>query len=73
MKIRFLHSTFLNNDYSFNIVCRSIKLLAVVLRSILEGSVSHFFDVGLSCFSMLFRKNVIIIFLQYFTFHIIKN
>ena len=57
MKIRFLHSTFLNNDYSFNIVCRSIKLLAVVLRSILEGSVSHFFDVGLSCFSMLFRNN----------------
>ena len=50
MKNRFLHSTFLNNDYSFNIVCRSIKLLAVVLRSILEGSVSHFLDIGLSCF-----------------------
>ena len=62
MKNRFLHSTFLNNDYSFNIVCRSIKLLAVVLRSIMEGSVSHFFDIGLSCFSMLFRKRIILIF-----------
>ena len=62
MKNRVLHSTFSNKDYSFNTDCRSMKLLAVVLRSILEGSVSHFFDIGLSYFSMLFRKKMIIIF-----------
>ena len=52
MKIRFLHSTF------FNIVCRSIKLLAVVLRSILEGSVLVVFlcclEKMLSFFSTIF-------------------
>ena len=59
---KFLHSTFLNKDFSFNIVCRSIKFLTVILLSVVEGSVSHFFYIGPRCFFMLFRKQINIIF-----------
>ena len=62
IKNKFLHTTFFNNDFSFNIVCRSIQLFAVILRTTMKGSVSHFIYKGLSCFSMLFRINVSIIF-----------
>ena len=57
-----LHSTFLNKHFSFNIVSRSIKFLTVILIGVVEGSVSHFLYIGLSCFSMLFRKKINIIF-----------
>ena len=59
---KFLHSTFLNKDFSFNIVCRSIKFLTVIFLSVVEGSVSHFFYIGLRCLFMLFRKQINIIF-----------
>ena len=61
-KSKFLHSTFLNKDISFNIVWRSINFLTVILISILEGSVSHFLDICFGCFPMLFRKKINIIF-----------
>ena len=59
--------TFFNNNFSNNIVCRSIKPLAVIVRSTLEGSVAHFFDIGHSCFFMLLEK------IHFFTFNIIKE
>ena len=45
-KMCFLHSTFLNRDFSLDIVRKCIKFCTVLLRSVLEGSVSHSFDVG---------------------------
>ena len=43
----FLHSTFLNKDFLLDIVRKSMKILTGILKSIMEGSVSHFFDVRL--------------------------
>ena len=57
-KMRILHSTFLNKDFSLDMVRKSIKLLTVILKSIMEGSVSHFFDVSLCSFFMLCRREV---------------
>ena len=39
----FLHNIFLNRDFSLDIVKKCIKILTVILISVLEGSVSHFF------------------------------
>ena len=49
----FIHSPFLNKDFSLEIVRKSIKFLTVILKSTVEGSMSHFFDVGLGSFFML--------------------
>ena len=49
----FIHSPFLNKDFSLEIVRKSIKFLTVILKSTMEGSMSHFFDVGLGSFFML--------------------
>ena len=46
----FLHSSFLNRDFSLDIIRKSIKIFTVILTSVLEGSVSHFFDVGFQYF-----------------------
>ena len=49
----FLRSNFLNRDFSFVIILKSIRFLTVILKSILEGIVSHFCDVGVcSCFML---------------------
>ena len=58
----FLHSTFLNKHFLLDIVRKSIKILTVILKTIMEGSVSHFFDVSLCSFFMLCRREVKIIF-----------
>ena len=42
----FIHSSFFNKDFSLEIVRKSIKFLTVILKSTMEGSMSHFFDVG---------------------------
>ena len=42
----FLNSTFLNRDFSLDIVRKCINIFTVLHRSVLEGRVSHFFDVG---------------------------
>ena len=57
----FLHNTFLNRDFSLDIVKKYIKLLTVILISVLEGSVSHFLYVGLQYFFMTCRTIVKII------------
>ena len=46
----YLHSTFLNKDFLLDIVRKSIKILTVILKSIMEVSVSHFFYVSLCSF-----------------------
>ena len=69
----FLHSTFLNKDFLRDIVRKSIRIFTVILKSIMEGSLSHFFDVSLCSFFMLCRREVTIFVLQYFTFHMIKK
>ena len=38
-----LHSTFLNKDFLLDIVRKSINIFTVILKSIMEGSVSLFF------------------------------
>ena len=60
--MRFLHSTFFNKDFLLDIVRKSIKILTVILKSIMEGSVSHFFYVSLCSFFMLCRREVNIYF-----------
>ena len=50
MKKIFLHTTFLKKDFSLDIVQKAIKFLTVFLKSSMEGSVSHFLDVGLCSF-----------------------
>ena len=52
-KMFFIHSPFFNKDFSLDIVKKSIKFLTVVLKSTMEGSVSHFFYVGFGSFFML--------------------
>ena len=46
----FVHTTFLNKDFSLDIVQKAFKVFTVILKSSMEGSVSHFFDVGLCYF-----------------------
>ena len=58
----FLHSTFLNRDFSLDIVRKCINIFTVLLLSVVEGSVSHFFDVGFQNIFMAYRKNIKIIF-----------
>ena len=50
MRNVFLHSTFLNKDFLLDIVRKSIKIFTVSLGGIMEGSLSHFFDVSLCSF-----------------------
>ena len=69
----FSHSTFLNRDFSLDIVRKCIKVFTVVLRSVVEGSVSHFFDVGFQHIFMAIRTKLKIIVLHFFTFHMIKK
>ena len=64
----FLHSTFLNRDCSLDIIQKCIKILTVILTSVLEGIMSHSFDVGLKYFVMAFRKKVKIIFYNFLRF-----
>ena len=73
MKKLTLHTKFSNKDISLDIVRKSIKILTVILTSSMEGSVSHFFDVGLGYSFMLCRKEVNIIFHNFFTLHVIKK
>ena len=47
----FLQSTFLNRDFSLDIVRKCNNFFTVVLRSVLEGSMSHFFDKGFNPFN----------------------
>ena len=49
----FLHTTFLNKDFSLDIVQKAINFFTVILKSSMEGSVSQFFDVGLCYFFMI--------------------
>ena len=71
MKYLILHGKFFNKDFSLDIIRKSIKILTVILKSTMEGSVSHFFDVGLCSVFMLCRRKVNIIF-HIFTLHMIK-
>ena len=68
MKNLILHTKFSNKDISLDIVRKSIKILTVILKSNMEGSMSHFFDVGLGYFFMLCRKKVNIIFHNFLLF-----
>ena len=43
MKKVCLHTTFLNKDFSLDIVRKSIKILTVLLKGSMEGSMSLFF------------------------------
>ena len=53
MKNSILHTKFSNKDISLDIVRKSIKIRTVILKSNMEGSVSHFFDVCfIYCFVM---------------------
>ena len=63
-----LHTTFLNKDFSLDIVQKAIKVFTVILKSSMEGSVSHFFDVGLCSFFMLCRRKGNIIFYNFLLF-----
>ena len=65
MKNLIFHTKFSNKDISLDIVRKSIKIITVILNSSMEGSVSHFFDVGLSFFCMLCRRKVSIIFFNF--------
>ena len=64
----FWHSTFLNRDFSLDIVRKCIKIFTVVLRSVVEGSVSQFFDVGFQNIFMASRKKLKIIFYIFLRF-----
>ena len=64
---------FLNKDFPLNIVRKHINIFTVILESILEGRVSHFFDLGLCSFFISCRKKGESYFLQFFTFHMIKK
>ena len=68
MKKIFVHTTSLNKDFSLNIDQKAIKFLTVFLKSSMEGSVSHFFDVGLCSFFMLCRRKVNSIFYNFLLF-----
>ena len=64
----FLHSTFLNRDFSLDIVRKCIKMFSVVLRSVLEGRMFHFLDVGLQNIFMACRTKFKIIFYIFLRF-----
>ena len=64
----FLHTTFFNKDFSLDIVQKAIKIFTVIPKSSMEGSVSHFFYVGLCSFFMLCRRKVNIIFYNFLLF-----
>ena len=66
--MRFLHSTFLNKDFSLDIVGKDIKIFTVILECIVEGSVSHFFDLGICSFFMSYRRRVKVIFYNFLRF-----
>ena len=68
VKRKFLHTTFVNKDFSLDIVQKAIKIFTVIFKSSMEGSVSHFFDVGLCSFFMLCRRKVNIIFYNFLLF-----
>ena len=66
----FLHSTFFNKDFLLDIARKSTKIFTVILKSIMEGSVSQFFDVSLFYFCMLCRREVkIFVFVVLAKFH----
>ena len=73
MKYLILHSKFLNKDFSLDIIRKSIKILTVILKSTMEGNVSHFFDVGLCSVFMLCRRKSQYYFSYFFTLHMIKK
>ena len=58
---------FFNKDISLDIFRKSIRILTVILKSSMEGSMSHSFDVCLGFF-MLCRRKVNIIFHNLFIF-----
>ena len=62
MKDLILHTKFSNKDISLYIFGKYIKILSVIPNGSMEGSLSHFFDVGLGFFFMLCRRKVNIIF-----------
>ena len=64
----FLHTTSLNKDFSLDNDQKAIKFLTVFLKSSMEGSVSHFVDVGRCSFFMLCRRKVNIIFYNFLLF-----
>ena len=63
-----LHTKFSNKDISLDTVQKPIKIITVILNSSMEGSVSHFFDVGLGYFCMLCRRKANIIFYDFSLF-----
>ena len=64
----FLHSTFLNRDFSLDIVRKCIKMFTVVLKNVLEGSVSHFYDIGFLNIFMACIKEFKVIFYIFLCF-----
>ena len=68
MKKKSLHTTFLNKDFSLDIVQKAIKMFTVIIKSSMEGSMSQFFYVGLCSFFMLCRREVNIIFYNFLLF-----
>ena len=66
----FLRSNFLNRDFSLVIIVKSIRCLTVILKSILEGKVSDFCDVGVCSFLCYAEEKSNFYF---YTFHMIKT
>ena len=64
----FLHSTFLNKDFLLDIVRKYIKVFTVILKSIVKGGVSHFFDIGLCLIFILCRRKFQIFFYNFVCF-----
>ena len=65
----FLHSTFLNRDFSLDIVRKCNNFFTVVLRSVLEGSMSHFFDKGFKIFLRHEERNSRLFFTFFYVSH----
>ena len=68
-KMCFLHRPFLNRDFSLDIVRKCIKILTVILTTVLEGSMSHFFDVGLLHFLWHLEKKSRLFFTIFYVSH----
>ena len=73
MKYLILHTTFLNNGFWLDIVRISIKILTVILKSSMEGSDSHFFDVGLGSFLCYVEEKSILFFFFFYSSYDKKN
>ena len=68
-----IYSNFFNKDFSLDLVGKHIKIFTVILESILEGSMSHYFDLCLCSFFYVMQKKGEGYFLQFVMFHMIKK